>query len=337
MYGIIKKFLFQFPPEKAHQIALNSLQTINRFGLSPLLFPRIPSHPLQCMGLSFPNPVGLSAGLDRNGDYIDALASLGFGFIEIGTVLPKAQDGNPIPRIFRLEKDEALFNRVGFASKGLDYVVQQLEKIKYKGILGINIGKNKDTPNEKAIDDYALCFDALSRYASYITINLSSPNTPGLRDLLAIDALIPLLQKLKEQQQKIVAREKKYIPLVIKISPDLSNEAVLALASVLLQEKIDGVIASNTTLDREHLTQQDLAQGSGGISGKPLQKRNLEVIKILFWVLHNRIPIIASGGIMDRDSARAAIDAGAVLLQIYTGFIYHGPSLIRKIAYATSP
>lgn len=286
------------------------------------------------MGLTFPNIVGLSAGFDRNGEAIDALSSLGFGFIEIGTVVPKPQSGNPLPRLFRLIKEEALINRIGFASKGMDYVAAQLEKRKYQGILGINIGKNKETPNEHAIDDYLQVFQKLWRYASYITINISSPNTPGLRALQQTEALTALLQRLKQAQQTIADQQQKYVPLVVKISPDLSTEEITSLANVLLQLHIDGVIATNTTLDRTGVKGAPFASETGGLSGRPLTTRSTEVIKQLNLILQDKLPIIASGGVMDQASGQAKLQAGAKLLQIYTGFIYQGPQLIQALNFA---
>ena len=330
-YHLIRKGLFQLDPEKAHGLTLHALQLAYQSKLLRL-WPKAISNPRAVMGLRFPNPIGLSAGFDRNGDYIDALSLLGFGFIEIGTVVPKPQIGNPKPRIFRLTQHEALINRVGFASYGLDYVIKNLEKTQYKGILGINIGKNKTTSNEHALDDYVLLFRALWKFASYITINISSPNTPKLRELQNADSLTLLLKNLQAEQKKVAEYEKKYVPLVLKIAPDLSDEAQATLADVLLQQQMDGVIISNTTLSREGVENATYAKEAGGLSGKPLQQRNIRLIKQLNKLLRNEIPIIASGGIVDEDAARKSLIAGASLLQIYTGLIYRGPGLIRELA-----
>lgn len=331
MYQLIRKILFCLEPEKAHRIALRSIKLIYQCGLSTFFFKKISDNPCKVMGLTFSNIVGLSAGFDRNGEAIDALASLGFGFIEIGTVVPKPQPGNPPPRLFRLIEEEALINRIGFASKGMDYVAAQLEKIRYKGILGINIGKNKETPNENAIDDYLQVFQKLWRYASYITINVSSPNTPGLRALQQKEPLTILLQSLKQAQKTIFQQHQKYVPLVVKISPDLSLEEVEMLGQVLLQIQIDGVIATNTTLERKGVERSRYAREAGGLSGRPLTSRSTQVINQLHAVLQDSIPIIASGGVIDETVGREKLQAGAKLLQIYTGFIYQGPNLIQDL------
>lgn len=326
IYACLRPLLFKLDPERAHQFALRTLAFAYRLGLiNPL---KQQTAPTTLMGLSFPNKIGLSAGFDRNGEYIKELAALGFGFIEIGTIVPKPQTGNKPPRIFRLVREQALINRVGFASKGLDYVVKQLEKTHYTGILGINIGKNKDTPNEKAIDDYLTCFQALWKFASYITLNLSSPNTAGLRDLLKKETLIPLLRSLKQAQHTVFIKEKKYVPLVIKLSPDLAMEDQQLLASILVEEKIDGIISANTTILRDDIADSAYANEVGGLSGQPLLSRNLRMIANLRKVIGPDIPIIASGGIMNEQDARNALLAGANLLQVYTGLIYQGPGLI---------
>jgi len=281
------------------------------------------------MGLSFPHPIGLAAGLDKNADYIDALATLGFSFIEIGTVTPKPQIGHSRPRLFRLPKQDAIINRMGFNNKGIDYVIRQLEKTSYRGILGINIGKNKDTPVEQAVDDYLLGFRRLWKYASYITLNISSPNTPGLRDLQQVDRLITLLTALKKEQH-IIAKSHRYIPLVVKISPDLSNIELRDLANILLQQQIDGVIATNTTIHREDIKNSPFAKEVGGLSGRPLQARSTQVIKQLHQLLQDKIPIIASGGVIDATAVQEKLNAGASLVQVYTGFIYQGPKIIQN-------
>lgn len=330
MYPLFKKIFFRIDPEKAHYIALQSLQVAYWTGLTAF-FPKIPHNSRHVMGLSFPNPIGLAAGLDKNGDYIDALAALGFGFIEIGTVTPKPQAGNPRPRLFRPTEQEAIINRMGFNSKGVEHVVQRLEKTRYRGVLGINIGKNKDTPLDHAIDDYLFGFRHLWRYASYITINISSPNTSGLRDLQQGSYLQPLLATLKQEQKTLVEKEKKYVPLVVKISPDLSRKELEEIADVFLQQHIDGVIATNTTLARDGVENSPYAQEAGGLSGRPLCVRSTNIIKQLHAILQDKIPIIASGGVMDVSSAQEKIAAGAALLQIYSGFIYKGPRLIREL------
>jgi dihydroorotate dehydrogenase len=341
MYSFIKKCLFTLDPEQSHHIAMQSLQLTYQLGLTRCFrgFSAKPSaklsaKPKTVMGLHFPHPVGLAAGLDKNADYVDALAALNFGFIEIGTVTPRPQAGNPRPRLFRLTEQEAIINRMGFNNKGIDYVANRLEQTRFRGILGINIGKNKETPFDNAIDDYLIGFRRLWKYASYMTINISSPNTPGLRDLQQSDALNQLLTALKKEQAVIAQQKKKYVPLVVKISPDLSDQALHDLASILIQQQIDGVIATNTTLARDGVEYSPYAKETGGLSGKPLQARNTYIIKQLHSILQDNIPIIGVGGIMDATSAREKIAAGASLVQIYTGFIFHGPALIQKIAMA---
>lgn len=332
MYSLLRKFLFQLEAEHAHKFTLNTLRRAQRLGLMRF-YPKPLDIPIKLMGITFPNKIGLSAGFDRNADYTQALATLGFGFIEIGTIVPQPQPGNPKPRIFRLVEDEALINRVGFASKGMAYVLQRLETFRKNdtGILGINIGKNKTTPNERAIDDYLQGFQAFWPYADYITINISSPNTAGLRDLLQEASLRPLLQALKAAQTNIANIEHKYVPIVIKLSPDLTDDNIPTLTQVLIQEKIDGVISANTTLQRPHL-KSPLQKETGGLSGRPIGPSHFVLLAKLRQTLGPNFPIIASGGIVDEDSARAAFKAGANLLQIYTGLIYQGPSLIRRLA-----
>lgn len=325
-YSLFKSIIFQCSPEASHYLTLEGLRIANLVGLT-CFYPKI-SLPRNLMGINFPNPVGLAAGLDKNGDYIEALASLGFGFIEIGTVTPKPQTGNPLPRLFRLIKEEALINRLGFNNKGLDYVVERLTKTSYKGILGVNVGKNRDTPIEKGVDDYALGFRRVAPFASYVTINISSPNTPGLRDLQHGDLLQTLLRTLKQEQ----TQQKKYVPLVVKIAPDLDENEIKDLASILLTEKIDGVIATNTTVSREGVEGSEYKNEIGGLSGKPLFSRSTDILKKLHALLQDKIPIIGCGGISSVDDAKAKMEAGASLIQLYTGLIYQGPSLITKIA-----
>ncbi|MFZ2314314.1 MAG: quinone-dependent dihydroorotate dehydrogenase [Gammaproteobacteria bacterium] len=321
MYSLLKYILFKLNPETAHQLSLILLSIAHRLGLTHFFKTPI-NNPIMLMGISFPNKIGLAAGLDKNADYLSALASLGFGFIEVGTITPKPQAGNPKPRLFRLIKEKALINRMGFNNKGMDYVANRLEKTNYQGILGINIGKNKDTPPEKAVDDYIACFRKLWKYASYVTINISSPNTPGLRDLHQIDALTTLLSTLKKEQLAVASQ--KYVPLVVKISPDLSEEALADTAAVLLEQKIDGVIATNTTLDKSAVSGSVFASEAGGLSGAPLKTSSTKVVEKLNHLLKGSIPIIASGGIMDNQAIEEKYQAGASLVQVYTGLIYNG-------------
>jgi len=331
MYSLLKKILFSLDPEHAHHVALKSLKWAHISGLSRFFTP-ISYTPRTVMNLTFPNPIGLAAGFDKSGDYVDALGDLGFGFIEVGTVTPKPQLGNPKPRLFRLTEKEAIINRMGFNNKGMEHLARQLEKTSYRGILGINIGKNKDTPLDSAVNDYVLGFRTLWKFASYITINISSPNTPGLRDLQQDDLLSPLLSTLKQEQQSVLLNQKKYVPLVVKISPDLSLQELHSVAAVLLKEQIDGVIATNTTLYRDGVEDSPYAQESGGLSGRPLEARSTHLLAQLHTILQDKIPIIASGGVMDKNTAEAKFKAGAALVQIYSGLIYSGPEIIKNVS-----
>jgi dihydroorotate dehydrogenase len=290
------------------------------------------SAPFELMGLNFKNPVGLAAGLDKNGDYIGALADLGFGFLEIGTVTRKPQQGNPKPRLFRLTEHKALINRMGFNNKGVEYLVERLKKTKYKGILGINIGKNKDTSVENAADDYLYLYRRVAPFASYVTINISSPNTEGLRSLQHGELLQSLLRSLKKEQALILELEKKYVPLVVKIAPDLVQPELEQIADIFLTEKMDGVIATNTTLNRAGVESSVYAKETGGLSGAPLREQSTEIVRRLHKLLKNRIPIIGCGGIFSAEDAEEKISAGAKLIQLYSGLIYQGPGLVEACA-----
>jgi dihydroorotate dehydrogenase len=333
MYGLLKNILFKINPEQAHTITLKTLKCLHQLKLTSLLFTTLPKRPLRLMGLQFPNPIGLAAGLDKNGDYIDALSSLGFGFIEIGTITPRPQTGNQAPRLFRLIEDKALINRLGFNNQGIDYVLERLEKINYTGILGINIGKNADTPMTRAYDDYLQCFHAFWRHASYITINVSSPNTKDLRQLQTNEYLPTLLHVMKNAQRDISLQYHKYVPIVLKIAPDLSPAEIIFIADMIIRLGIDGVIATNTTVARNHnLLKSPYRHEVGGLSGTPLNQPATSVIKTLATELKGNIPIIASGGIMNAKIAAEKMAAGANLIQLYTGLVYHGPRLLRQIA-----
>jgi dihydroorotate dehydrogenase len=329
LFNLIKPILFKLEPEVAHTVALKSLVWLARCHC--IATPATNSAPASIMGLTFPNRVGLAAGLDKNGDYIDALAALGFGFIEVGTVTPKPQPGNPKPRLFRLAKASAIINRMGFNNKGVDYLVERLKTTRYQGILGINIGKNFNTPIEQAVEDYLFCLNKVYAKASYITVNISSPNTKNLRQLQYGETLTHLLTALKQQQAKLAEMHGKYVPLAIKIAPDLTDEEVRAMAESCLATKIDAIIATNTTLSRTSVMGLPFAEETGGLSGKPLFKRSTEVVTLLKQVLGNQIPIIAVGGIFSAADARAKLEAGADLVQVYTGFIYQGPTLIKEL------
>lgn len=330
-YALIRKLLFCLPPERAHYLILESLRLAHNLRLTRF-FPSPISVPREIMGLKFPNPVGLAAGMDKNAEYIDALAALGFGFIEIGTVTPRPQQGNLLPRLFRLPEYAALINRMGFNNKGVDYVVEQLKKTRFKGILGVNIGKNKDTTIENAVADYLYVLRRVIPYASYVTINISSPNTENLRQLQHGDLLQNLLQALKAEQALFFVNHHKYVPLVVKISPDLMPEELTQMCNIFLSEKIDGIIATNTTINRDGIELSPLAAETGGLSGKPLKARATEIIKKLRVLLEGKIPLIGCGGISSPEDAQEKMAAGASLIQIYTGLVYQGPRLIREIS-----
>lgn len=283
------------------------------------------------MGLNFPNPIGLAAGLDKSGQYIDALAKLGFGFIEIGTVTPLPQPGNPKPRLFRLPKSQALINRMGFNNPGVDALVRNVQQRQFRGILGINIGKGRETVLNKAAEDYVYCLERVYPHASYITINISSPNTPDLRQLQQKDYLVDLLQIVRNSQLRFADRYARYVPLVIKISPDEADESLKTIADIIYKQKIDGIIATNTTCARNGVDNEKYAQETGGLSGRPLQTRSTECLKILQDVVGSEVTLIGVGGIDSETAAQQKMAAGARLLQVYTGLIYQGPGLISKL------
>jgi len=331
-YSLLRPLLFKLDPETAHRITFHALEKALNLGL---LKPRtFTCQPIQIMGITFPNPVGLAAGLDKNGEHLDALAALGFGFIEIGTVTPRAQPGNPTPRIFRVPQAQAVINRLGFNNQGVDQLIENVNASKYKGILGINIGKNFDTPIEKAIDDYQVCLKKVYPLASYITINISSPNTQNLRQLQAKEELDNLLFELKSDQLELTRQYGQYKPLVVKIAPDLDTLQVESIAALLIKHNIDGVIATNTTLSRTGIEYLPVSQETGGLSGAPLTQQSTAIIQLLHRFLQDSIPIIGVGGIMSAKDAKEKMNVGASLIQVYTGLIYQGPDLVLDIAKA---
>lgn len=332
MYSLVQKALLKCDPEWSHDFSIRFLKTTQRNFLNLTYKQHVDDSPIECFGITFPNRVGLAAGLDKNGECIDAFAAMGFGFVEVGTVTPKPQPGNDKPRLFRLPEHEAIINRFGFNNKGVDYLIEQVKAANFKGVLGINIGKNKNTPDENALDDYLICLDKVYPYATYITVNISSPNTPGLRNLQYGEALDSLLSGLKKRQQELADIHNKYIPLLIKIAPDLTEEEVKSIANSLLKANIDGVIATNTTLDRTPVVGHQHAEEAGGLSGKVLTDKSLVVTKQLSEALNGAIPIIGVGGISSKEDADARIKAGASLVQVYSAFIYQGPALIKEIA-----
>ncbi|MEW6312843.1 MAG: quinone-dependent dihydroorotate dehydrogenase [Pseudomonadota bacterium] len=329
LYSLFRPLLFSLDAEAAHHLTLDALRNAQALGL--IHAPAVACTPRKAMGLTFPNPVGLAAGLDKNGEYIDALAALGFGFIEIGTVTPRAQPGNPRPRLFRLPQAEAIVNRMGFNNDGVDRLVGNVQRAQYSGILGINIGKNFDTPLERAADDYLACLRKVYAHASYVAVNISSPNTRNLRDLQQADTLEQLLSALKAEQRALADRHGKYVPLALKIAPDLEAQQIVDIAALLVKHRIDAVIATNTTLSREGVEQLRHGQEAGGLSGAPVRARSTAVIAQLAHALDGALPIIGVGGILSGGDAHEKIEAGASLVQIYSGLIYRGPALIRDV------
>ena len=321
-------------PEWSHDVSIGFLKYSQRNFMSGFYAQKLPEKPVNCLGMIFKNAIGLAAGLDKNGECIDAFAAMGFGFIEVGTVTPKPQAGNDKPRLFRLVEHNAIINRMGFNNKGVDYLVEQVKKSKYEGILGINIGKNKSTPDESALDDYLYCLEKVYAFASYITVNISSPNTPGLRSLQYGEALDNLLAGLKERQLALQIEHKKYVPILIKIAPDLSDDEVKSIASSLINSKMDGVIATNTTLDRERVQGHEYANEAGGLSGEVLADKSLAITKLLAQALDGKMPIIGVGGISNPHDVTSRIQAGATLVQVYSSFIYQGPQLIQELVNA---
>ena len=335
LYCLVRPLLFSLDPETAHELTIQGLARAARTGLLSLATPKLaPCTPRSVMGLSFPNPVGLAAGLDKNGECIDGLAALGFGFIEIGTTTPRPQPGNPKPRMFRLPQANALINRLGFNNHGVDHLLENVQRADYRGILGINIGKNFDTPIEHAAEDYLICWRKVYAHASYVTINISSPNTKNLRDLQDTAALDALLSQLKAEQARLADQHGKYVPLALKIAPDLEPAQIQSIAELLMRHQIDGVIATNTTIARDAVAGLPHAEETGGLSGAPVKEKSTAVIRALHQALDGALPIIGVGGILSGADAQEKIEAGAQLVQIYTGLIYRGPDLVPEAVQA---
>jgi len=329
MYALTRPFLFCLDAERAHDVALRAIEAAWRSGLNPLLATRPAPLPTEVFGLRFDNPVGLAAGLDKNGAYVDALAALGFGFVEVGTTTPRPQAGNPKPRMFRLPEHEAVINRLGFNNQGVDALVRNVERTKFSGVLGINIGKNKDTPNERAIDDYLFCLERVYARANYITVNISSPNTQGLRDLQEEETLKRFIGTLREAQERLGARHGRK-PMLLKIAPDLAEAELDGIAEVLRTSGIDGVICTNTTIERSAVAGHRHAGEAGGLSGRPLLAKSTAVLKAMAARLGPSIPLVGVGGIARGADAATKADAGAALVQFYTGLVYRGPQLIGE-------
>lgn len=333
MYPVARSALFALDAERAHDLTLGGLSA-GAWPAGLVYGRRVPALPCECMGLRFANPVGLAAGLDKNGDCIDGLGALGFGFIEVGTVTPRAQPGNPKPRLFRLPEAQALINRMGFNNRGVDHIVKRLRRRRYAGVVGVNIGKNADTPLERAEDDYRYCLERVYPYADYVVVNLSSPNTIGLRRLQQAESLDRLLDGLQRVRGRLEDLHRRRVPLAVKIAPDLEQDEVDAIAGVLRARAIDAVVATNTTIARPDLAHHPLANEAGGLSGVPLAPAANRVIRLLAAALGQEVPIIGVGGVHDGEGARAKRRAGARLVQIYSGLIYRGPALVRECVEA---
>jgi len=324
LYALARPLLFALEPETAHHLALKTS------GLAGLFAARPPACPVRAMGLEFPNPVGLAAGLDKHAEHVDALAALGFGHLELGGVTPRPQPGNPKPRLFRIPEANALINRYGLNSVGIDAFVENIKKVKTKTILGVNIGKNKDTPNEKAADDYEICLEKLYPHADYVTLNISSPNTAGLRELQNVEALSGLIQRVKIKRETLRDRHGRNVAIALKIAPDLDDAQIRDIAALARREAIDGIVATNTTLSRAGVENYANGTQAGGLSGAPLRQRSTHVLRIFSRELRNEIPLIGVGGILSGLDAAEKLDAGASMVQVYTGLIYRGPGLVNE-------
>ncbi|MCQ4163858.1 quinone-dependent dihydroorotate dehydrogenase [Tahibacter harae] len=334
MYQLARPFLFCLDAEKAHELGLKSLELAYRSGLNPLLASRPAPLSVALCGLQLPNPVGLAAGLDKNAAHVDALAALGFGFIEVGTTTPRPQPGNPRPRMFRLPEYQAVINRLGFNNAGVDALVRNAEAARFGGVLGINIGKNKDTPNENAVDDYLHCLERVYARASYITVNISSPNTQGLRDLQEEETLKRFISTLRERQEQLAAQHGARKPMLLKIAPDLGEAELDAIADVLLATRIDGLVCTNTTIARDAVAGHALAGEAGGLSGRPVFAPSTAVLKGMAARLGGKVPLVGVGGILEGRDAAAKIAAGASAVQVYSGLVYRGPALIGECVEA---
>ena len=331
MTALSQRALLALPAEVAHDTTIAWLKLSQRNVLSASYRQSLPNKPVSLWGLTFPNPVGLAAGLDKNGECVDAFHAMGFGFVEIGTVTPVGQPGNPKPRLFRLPEKHAIINRMGFNNHGVDYLLDQLHAANNQGITGINIGKNKATPEADALSDYVTCLDKVYAHADYVTVNISSPNTPGLRNLQYGEALDHLLAGLKTRQSALADQHGQYTPIVVKIAPDLSDEELRSIAQSLVDAKMDGVIATNTTLSRDAVQGLPHADEMGGLSGSVLTERSLAVTRDLVSYLGDAMPVISVGGIDSPAAAQARLDAGAALVQVYSALVYQGPRLVKDI------
>ncbi len=331
LYGLARPLLFMLDPETAHGLTLPSVKLLQQLGCAGLPGKAIPGARVKVMGIEFPNPLGLAAGLDKHGEFIDAVAAFGFGFLEIGGVTPLPQPGNPRPRVFRIPEREAIINRLGFNSVGVDRFVENVRRARYDGILGVNLGKNKDTPLERTADDYIACLEKVYPFATYATVNVSSPNTQNLRQLQQAGELGGILAQVTSARDRLARAHQRRMPLAVKIAPDLDDEQIAAIAAALVEFGIDAVIATNTTISRAGVQGLPHGDEAGGLSGGPLRAPSTAVVRKLAAALKGRVPIIGSGGIMSVADAREKLDAGATLLQLYTGLVYRGPGLVREI------
>ncbi|ABM61005.1 quinone-dependent dihydroorotate dehydrogenase [Halorhodospira halophila] len=335
MYALIRQLLFRLEPEQAHRVSMQ----LARLGLRIAAVPGVrslPAVPRRVMGIDFPNPVGLAAGFDKDGEYMDVLEQLGFGFLELGTVTPRAQPGNPQPRVFRIPEHEALINRMGFNNQGAEPLVRRLEVSRHRGVVGINIGKNRDTPPERAVEDYAQALGMVYGVADYVAVNLSSPNTPGLRDLQHEGALRNLIDRLQTERKRLAELHDKRVPLVVKIAPDWEAGELDATLDILLERRVDGIVATNTTLGRTGVEQTPQARESGGLSGAPLREQAEWVLEQVAARRDRRTALIAAGGIMSGEDVTRRLDLGADLVQLYTGMIYRGPGLVQEAVRAAA-
>lgn len=332
-YKIARSLLFKLDAEKAHDVSINGLRALQSLGLTPLLEPNLKNNPINIMGLNFPNRIGLAAGLDKSGQCINGFGSMGFGFVEVGTITPKPQSGNPKPRLFRLKEHNAIINRMGFNNPGIENAIDNIIKSSkgYSGIVGVNIGKNKITPNAEALDDYMKGLRSFYNIADYIAVNVSSPNTSGLRELQSPEYARKLISPLMKERDLLSHQYEKIVPIAVKLDPDMQQDQIMALAELFLELKIDAVIATNTTVSRDKVHNHNLSQELGGLSGKPLHSQSNDAIHNFKNSLNDEIPIIGVGGILSKKDAEEKIEAGAKLLQIYTGLIYKGPALIREL------
>lgn len=331
LYPLFKKIAFRMDPEWVHEKTVRNLAKMSKPGKPHWMVGDVPDRPVECMGLTFRNPIGLAAGMDKNGACVDGFASLGFGFVEVGTVTPRPQPGNPKPRLFRLPEHEAIINRMGFNNHGVEALLKNVAQVQFQGPLGINIGKNFDTPLENAASDYRACLEAVYARADYIAVNISSPNTKNLRELQKGDAFGTLLQEISTTRSRLSEEQGVRKPIAVKIAPDMDSDQIHFMADALVDAGMDAVIATNTTLDRAAVSGHPLAEEAGGLSGAPVRERSTEVIHALSSHLGDQMPIIGVGGIFTASDAREKLDAGATLLQIYTGLIYQGPRVVAEI------